>query len=60
MAGQEYPATAPELKIGLPYRVSVRLADGIEIAAVFSIDPDLEVPDTAVSRLVPVRRTSAP
>lgn len=56
----EYPATAPDLRIGYPYLVSVELADGSEFSVLFSIDPDLEVPDTAVSRLVPLRRVAAP
>ena len=50
-----YPEVAPELAIGLPYRVEVRLPGGGKVAALFSIDPDLDVPDTAMSRVVPVR-----
>lgn len=52
----EYPADAPELEVGFPYEVRVALSDGGEIKALFSIDPELDIPDTALSRLVPVRR----
>ncbi|MBT3332279.1 MAG: hypothetical protein HOK21_02300 [Rhodospirillaceae bacterium] len=50
-----YPDTAPALEIGLPYEVRVSLADGGQIKALFSIDPDMDGPDSAVSRMVPVR-----
>lgn len=50
-----YPETAPALEIGLPYQVRVRLPDGAELQALFSIDPDLDGPDTALSGVVPVR-----
>ena len=50
-----YPEAAPELAIGLPYRVEVHLPGGGKVAALFSIDPDLDAPDTAMSRVVPVR-----
>ena len=50
-----YPETAPELEIGWPYRVEVRLPGGGKVTALFSVDPDLDAPDTAISRVVPVR-----
>lgn len=52
----EYPAGAPPLQVGFPYEVRVALSSGGEIKALFSIDPDLDIPDTVLSRLVPVRR----
>ena len=51
-----YPQGAPELEIGLPYRVSVVLADRSRVETLFSIDPDMDAPDTAMSRVVPVGR----
>jgi hypothetical protein len=50
----EYPASAPALAVGMPYRVEV--VDGAQVlfAAAFSIDPGLEVPDTLANRVVPV------
>jgi hypothetical protein len=34
-----YPATAPQLQIGLPYKVELTGSDGMTYAATFSIDP---------------------
>jgi hypothetical protein len=51
-----YPSDAPPLEIGFPYEVRVNLSDGATIKALFSVDPELDIPDTALSRLVPVRR----
>ena len=51
-----YPADAPPLEIGWPYQVNVAMAGSAALAAVFSVDPDLEGPDTALSRVVPVGR----
>jgi hypothetical protein len=51
-----YPADAAQLRIGMPYRVEVSEPDGKTFAALFSIDPDLEVPDTLLSRVVTVNR----
>lgn len=47
-----YPAGAPALKIGLPYEVRVTINGDKKYRAVFSIDPDLEGPDTVLSRVV--------
>ena len=52
----QYPADAPPLEIGLPYQVNVAMTGRAALEAVFSIDPDLEGPDTALSRVVPVSR----
>ncbi len=51
-----YPADAPKLEIGLPYQVQLTRADAPMIAALFSIDPGLEGPDTVLSRVVPLGR----
>lgn len=50
-----YPADAPALEVGVPYQVQLTLPDKAPMAATFSIDPGLEGPDTALSRLVPIR-----
>ncbi len=52
----EYPADAPALEIGWPYQVNVAMAGSAALEALFSIDPDLEGPNTALSRVVPVSR----
>ena len=51
-----YPRNAAQLKIGMPYRVEVSDPGGQTFAALFSIDPDLEVSDTLLSRVVTVNR----
>ena len=51
-----YPPDAAPLRIGMPYRVEVSEPDGKTFAALFSIDPDLEVSDTLLSRVVTVNR----
>ena len=51
-----YPADARPLRIGVPYEVRVSIPDTRTLKAVFSIDPDLEGPDTALGRVVPVGR----
>lgn len=51
----DYPAQSPALKNGAPYRVQVRLSNGSTISAVFSVDQGLNVPDTLVSRVVPIQ-----
>ncbi len=50
-----YPSDAPPLEIGVPYEVRVAVADAGPRTAVFSIDPDLEGPDTALGGVVPIR-----
>lgn len=47
-----YPADAPKLEIGYPYQVQMTRTDAPLIAAMFSFDPDLDVPDTVMSRVV--------
>lgn len=51
-----YPASAPPLEIGMPYLVQVQKPDGALLSAVFSIDPWLDVADTAANRIVPLDR----
>ncbi len=51
----DYPADAPPLEVGPPYRVSVTMG-GEMLSTDFSIDPDLGGPDTVTSRVVPVGR----
>ncbi len=51
-----YPDDAPTLEIGWPYQVTVAMAGQAALEAVFSVDPDLGGPDTALSRVVPVGR----
>lgn len=50
-----YPASAPKLQIGRPYRVQVSRMGAASIAAIFSIDPDLDIPDSLMSRVIPVK-----
>ena len=47
-----YPADAPKLKIGVPYQIQVSPPGAAVIVAMFSIDPDLDVPDTVMARVV--------
>lgn len=47
-----YPADAPKLKVGVPYQIQVSPAGVPTIVAMFSIDPDLDVPDTVMARVV--------
>ena len=47
-----YPADAPKLKIGVPYQIQVSPAGATTIVAMFSVDPDLDVPDTVMARVV--------
>ncbi len=51
-----YPTDARPLRIGVPYEVRVSSPDAGPLTAVFSIDPDLEGPDTALGRVVPIGR----
>lgn len=50
----EYPAGAPPLATGMPYRVEVWDGQQLVRASVFSIDPGLDVPDTLANRVVAV------
>ncbi len=51
-----YPAEATPLKMGLPYRVEVLLADGTQLGALFSVDEGLQVSNTLANRVVALRR----
>ncbi len=51
----QYPQDAPALEVGWPYKVQVTRPDGREPSAYFSIDPDLELPNLALSGVVPLR-----
>lgn len=53
-AHAEYPAGAPPLATGMPYRVEVWDGQQLIRAALFSVDPGLDVPDTLANRVVPV------
>lgn len=49
-----YPADAPPLQAGRPYRIEVAYAGGMSRTTVFSIDPGLQIPDSIANRLVPL------
>ena len=49
-----YPEDAPALETGLPYRVAVAIDGKEQNAVVFSIDPDLEMPDGVLTTAVPL------
>lgn len=49
-----YPADAPGLQPGRPYRVDVTYPGGMTRSMTFSIDPGLAIPDTIGNRLVSV------
>jgi len=51
-----YPAGAARLKAGMPYRVEVTDSDDTTYKALFSIDPNLEVADNFLARVVTVSR----
>lgn len=53
-----YPANAPALKIGMPYRVEVTFEDSDDAPpkVLFSVDPNLEVADNFLARIVTVGR----
>jgi len=53
-----YPAAAPPLKVGMPYRVEVALQDSDDEThkALFSIDPNLEAADNFLARIVTLSR----
>lgn len=59
MAGSavQYPADAPALEIGWPYRVEMIAGDRVVAAADFSFDPELEVPMNALARTVLAQQT---
>ena len=47
-----YPDDAPSFDTGMPYRAVAELANGDAVSGVFSIDPNLEIPDELMNRLV--------
>jgi hypothetical protein len=49
-----YPATAPKLAPGMPYKAEAVANDRVAATALFSIDPALDVSDSVASRLVPL------
>ncbi|GAB4518981.1 MAG: hypothetical protein Tsb0010_03260 [Parvularculaceae bacterium] len=49
-----YPQDAPPLERGMPYEVTVTFVDGEELSAVFSIDPELEIPPSPLASVVPL------
>ncbi len=49
-----YPAEAPALEVGLPYRVDVSHNGKTIHSAVFSIDPNLELPESILTTAVPL------
>lgn len=49
-----YPATAAKLAPGMPYKVEAVANGQVVAAALFSIDPALDVSDSVASRLVPL------
>ena len=49
-----YPEDAPALETGLPYRVAITVDGKEQNAAVFSIDPGLEMPDGILTTAVPL------
>ncbi len=55
-----YPQDAPPLKIGMPYRVEVEIEvegeDDETHKALFSRDPDLEIADSFLTRVVTISR----
>lgn len=52
-----YPATAPELETGIPYRAVAKGAGApaAGYSRLFTIDPYIDLGDTAISRVVPLR-----
>ena len=49
-----YPGEAPLLKIGMPYEVVISYEGEPVNSVVFSIDPNLELPDTPLANSVPL------
>lgn len=49
-----YPADAPALERGMPYEVVVSFSRGGDLAAVFSIDPGLDLPASPVANVIPL------
>ena len=51
-----YPPHAAPLKVGMPYRVEVEDADDETHKALFSMDPNLEIADNFLTRIVTISR----
>jgi hypothetical protein len=51
----EYPANAPKLEPGVPYMVEIAFPSAPRAVAMFSIDPDVALADTAINRTVIAR-----
>jgi len=49
-----YPPTATKLQPGMPYKAEALAGDKVVAAALFSIDPALDVADNLASRVVPL------
>lgn len=49
-----YPASAAKLAPGMPYKAEALAGDKVVAAALFSIDPALDVADSLASRVVPL------
>lgn len=49
-----YPDDAPALVRGMPYEVVVSFDRGADLTAVFSIDPDLELPVSPLANVIPL------
>ncbi|HXA38157.1 MAG TPA: hypothetical protein VNW53_04095 [Phenylobacterium sp.] len=49
-----YPPTAAKLSPGMPYKAEALAGDKVVAAALFSIDPALDVADSLASRVVPL------
>ncbi len=51
-----YPADARPLEVGFPYQIQVSPPGTEPILAMFSIDPDFDLPATALARVIPLGR----
>ena len=49
-----YPDDAPALQIGMPYEAVVSYGGDPQTAVVFSVDPNLELPDSPLTNAVPL------
>ena len=49
-----YPSDAPYLKVGMPYEVVISYDGKRPTSVVFSIDPNLELPDSPLTTAVPL------
>ncbi len=50
----DYPEEGPEFERGMPYEVVVSFSRGNDLTAVFSIDPDLELPASPLTSVIPL------